>query len=87
MIVWKIRPGAYKPAVESFLYGGGAVPAGIKTVGRWHTPGSTLGWHLVEGNNLAAVTQHVAEWGSLLELETYAVVEDARGRERSLESV
>jgi hypothetical protein len=77
MIVWKTRPGTYKTAIESFLSGGGKVPPGIKTVGRWHTPGSTLGWHLVEGNDLTALAQHVAEWGSLLELETYPVIEDA----------
>jgi len=77
MIVWKTLPGKYKTAVESFLRGGAPVPAGIKTAGRWHTPGSTLGWHLVEGNDLAAVAQHVAEWGDLLEIETYPVIEDA----------
>ncbi len=77
MVVWRTRPDAYKPAIESFLRGGGKVPPGIKTVGRWHTPGSTLGWHLVEGNDLTALAQHVAEWGSLLELEMYPVIEDA----------
>lgn len=77
MIVWKTRPETYKPAVESFLRGGGPVPPGIKTVGRWHTPGSTLGWHLVEGNDLGAVAQHAAEWGGFLDLEIYPVIEDA----------
>lgn len=77
MIVWKTVPGSYKPAVEEFLRAGGPVPPGIKSVGRWHTPGSTLGWHLVEGNDLTAVAQHVAEWGNLLELEIYPVIEDA----------
>jgi len=77
MIVWKTRPGTYKPAVESFLSKGGPVPPGIKTVGRWHSPGSTLGWHLVEGNDMTALAQHVAEWGDLLDLETYPVIEDA----------
>ncbi|MBI4478794.1 MAG: DUF3303 family protein [Acidobacteria bacterium] len=77
MIVWKTMPGSYKPAVENFLLAGAPVPPGIKTVGRWHTPGSTLGWHLVEGNDLTAVAQHVAEWANLLELETYPVIEDA----------
>jgi hypothetical protein len=76
MIVWKTRPDTYKPAIESFLRGGGTVPPGIKTVGRWHTPGSTLGWHLVEGNDLSALAQHAAEWASLLELEMYPVIED-----------
>ena len=67
MIVWRTVPGKYKPAVEAFLKAGGPVPPGAKTVGRWHTPGSTLGWHLIEGD-LTAVAEHVAEWGDLLEI-------------------
>jgi hypothetical protein len=76
MIVWKTQPGKYKTAVEKFLSGGAPVPPGIKTVGRWHTPGSTLGWHLVEGDDLAVVGQHVAEWADLLRVEIYPVIED-----------
>ncbi len=76
MIVWRTQPGKYKAAVENFLNTGGPMPAGMKTVGRWHTPGSTLGWHLVEGNDLTALAQHVAEWADLLEIETYPVIED-----------
>ena len=75
MIVWRTVPGKYKAAVDAFISGGGPVPAGAKTLGRWHTPGSTLGWHLVDGE-MEAVTQHVAEWADLLEIETYPVIED-----------
>ena len=77
MVVWRGVPGKYKAAVEQFLQTGGAVAGGAKTVGRWHTPGSTLGWHLIEATDLTAVAQHVAEWGDLLELEVYPVIEDA----------
>lgn len=77
MIVWKTVPGSYKPAVESFLRGGAPLPPGLKRVGRWHSPGSTLGWHLMEGDDLTAVAQHVAEWANLLEIKTYPVIEDA----------
>jgi hypothetical protein len=77
MVVWKTRPDTYKAAVESFLSGGGAVPPGIKTVGRWHTPGSTLGWHLLEGDDISVLAQNVAKWGTLLEMDTYPVIEDS----------
>ena len=77
MIVWKTVPGSYKPAVESFLRGGAPLPPGLKRVGRWHVPGSTLGWHLMEGDDLTAVAQHVAEWANVLEIKTYPVIEDA----------
>jgi hypothetical protein len=76
MIVWKTVPGRYKTALEAFLRKGGPVPAGARTLGRWHVPGSILGWHLVEGD-LTAVGQHVAEWADLLECEVYPVVDDA----------
>jgi hypothetical protein len=54
MVVWKTVPGKYKTAVDQFLKAGGPVPAGAKTVGRWHTPGDTLGWHLIEATDLAS---------------------------------
>lgn len=76
MIVWKTAPGSYKPAVENFLRTGGPLPQGLKRLGRWHVPGSILGWHLVEGD-LALVAQHVAEWANLIEIEVYPVIEDA----------
>jgi hypothetical protein len=77
MVVWKTVPGKYKPAVEQFLKSGGPVPSGAKTLGRWHTPGSTLGWHLIEATDLTLVAQHVAEWADVLELDSYPVIEDA----------
>jgi hypothetical protein len=77
MVVWKTIPGKYRAAVDQFLKTGGAVPAGVKTLGRWHVPGSTLGWHLVEASDMTALAQSVAEWGDLIEMETYPVIEDA----------
>ena len=70
-------PGKYKVAVEQFLKTGGALPAGTKSLGRWHVPGSTLGWHLIEASDLTALAESSAEWADVLELETYPVIEDA----------
>lgn len=81
MVVWRTVPGKYKTAVEQFLSTGGPVPEGAKTAGRWHVPGSTLGWHLIETDNLGAVAEHVAEWAEVLELEVYPVIEDAEAGE------
>lgn len=76
MVVWRTTPGKYRTAVEQFLSTGGPVPSGASTVARWHTPGSTLGWHLIDGD-LTAVAEHVAEWADLLEMKVYPVIEDA----------
>jgi hypothetical protein len=81
MVVWRAVPGKYKTAVEQFLKTGGPVPEGAKTAGRWHMPGSSLGWHLIETNDLAAVAQHAAEWADVLELEIYPVIEDDKAGE------
>jgi hypothetical protein len=48
MLTWRTRPGFYKTAIDQFLKTGGNSAKGLQTVGRWHVPGSTLGWHLVE---------------------------------------
>jgi hypothetical protein len=77
MIVWRTVPGKYKAAAEEFLRTGGPVPAGAKTLGRWHVPGSILGWHLIEASDLTAVGQNVAEWADYLECEVHPVIEDA----------
>ena len=77
MTVWKTVPGKYKTALEQFLKTSGAVPAGAKTLGRWHVPGSTLGWHLIETDDLTALAESAAEWADVLELEIYPVIEDA----------
>ena len=76
MITWRIAPDSYKATVETFLNTGAPAPSGLTTVGRWHTPGSNLGWHLVEGDP-EAVAHHVAEWASLVELDVSPVIEDA----------
>lgn len=81
MLVWRTVPGKYKTAVDQFLNTGAPVPEGAKTVGRWHMPGSSLGWHLIETNDLATVAQHAAEWADVLELEIYPVIEDAEAGE------
>ena len=46
-------------------------------MGRWHTPGSTLGWHVIEASDLTLIAQHVAEWSETLVCEIHPVIEDA----------
>ncbi len=76
MIEWTIPPGGYKVAVERFLTTGAPNPAGLKTIGRWHAPGSACGWHVVEGD-VMAVAELEAVWGDLLEVQITPVIEDA----------
>ncbi len=75
MITWKVSPDNYKPAVERFLKTGAPAPEGLKIIGRWHTAGSSRGFHLVEGSD-TALAEINAEWADLLDLEVVPVVED-----------
>ena len=76
MVAWKVPTGCYKAAVERFLSTGAPNPAGLKTIGRWHAPGSACGWHVVEGD-ATAVAELEAVWGDLLEVQITPVIEDA----------
>jgi hypothetical protein len=75
MVTWTISPANYTAAVERFLKTGAPAPKGMKTLGRWHTAGSSRGFHLVEGAD-AALAELNAEWADLLDLQAVPVVED-----------
>jgi hypothetical protein len=77
VIAWKIRAGNEREAVDRFLSTGDPLPNGVKTIGRWHRIDLQSGVHVVESSDSSAMAQYAAQWADLLELETYAVVEDA----------
>jgi Domain of unknown function (DUF3303) len=81
MISWKIAPGHHKPAGEGFLKSGAPIPEGLTLIGRWHAPGSVRGWALVEGEDLKALYEHLAQWANLLDFETDPVLEDSDAAE------
>ena len=77
MLTWSIPPANHEPAFRSFMKTGGPAPDGATMVGRWHVPGSTHGWVLLETDDVTTVAEHVAEWAGLLEIDVHAVVGDA----------
>ena len=77
VISWKIRPGHAQEAVNRFIGTGDPLPAGVKSIGRWHRVDLQSGIHVVESNDAAAMALYAAQWTDLLDLESYAVVEDA----------
>jgi len=77
VIAWNIRPGNTREAVERFLGTGDPLPEGLNTVGRWHRTDLQSGIHIVESTEASALARYAAQWTDLLDLETYAVVEDA----------
>ena len=77
VIEWKIRAGRTQEAVDRFLSTGDPLPQGVTTIGRWHRTDLQSGIHIVESSDSSALAQYAAQWTDLLELETYAVIEDA----------
>jgi hypothetical protein len=77
MTTWKIPPENYEETLSRFLATGAPFPDGLVVVGRWHAPGSTKGFLLVEGNDPVLLAQHLSEWAGLLEFEITPVIEDA----------
>ena len=78
ILTWRTRPGLYKAALRQFLDTGAPPPKGVATVARYHVPGSTQGWHVMETDDATALAEHVATWADLLEMEVNPVVEDAQ---------
>ena len=75
---WLLRPSAHKEAVERFLKGGGKVPEGFKTLGRWHYTDGSGGVHIFECDDPQIMVEFAAEWNDLLEIVTRPVVDDAQ---------
>ena len=75
MVTWTLSSENYEDAAKEFLAGKGDPPPGLTHLGRWHVPGSSYGWHLMEGDE-GALAQHLAFWGQYLDIEVNPVVED-----------
>jgi hypothetical protein len=76
MVEWSIPPENYARAMDAFLDRGAPMSPGLKSIGRWHAPGSCRGWLLCEADDLGAVYEHICEWAPLLDLEVTPVSSD-----------
>ena len=80
MYCWKFLPGCYQEGMKVFLETGAPDPEGdLKTIGRWHAPGSQYGFHLVEGDPVVAA-ELSAQWSHLVELEATPVIDDEEAK-------
>jgi len=76
MATWKVAPEHQRVAARRFIAGGAQPPEGMQILGRWHAPGSAMGFAPCETDDLVLVAAHLAEWGNLLELNVIPVIED-----------
>ena len=80
MYRWRFLPGCYEEGMKLFLESGAPDPEGdLKTIGRWHAPGSQYGFHLVEGDTGVAA-ELSAQWSHLVELEATPVIDDEEAK-------
>ena len=76
MSTYTIRPEHRNEAIKRFLEGGGQPPAGIKLIGRWHSPNNRTGYSLVEADDAVAMAKWSHQWSDLLTIETSVVIDD-----------
>ena len=80
IIEWSFSSDTYEKGMKQFLETRWPAPEGVTTLGRWHAPGSKIGFHLVEGNP-ADVTKLTSQWASLVDLNITPEVDDDEARE------
>lgn len=77
LVSWTLPHGeGFRSAVARFLEGGGAPPAGVELVGRWHG-GNGTGFAIAETDDAKALFQYVAEWMEFMDIGATPLVEDA----------
>ena len=76
IVSWNIPKTSVAAAEARFLQTGGAPPAGVKMIGRWHGM-SGGGVMIAETNDAKALYSWISYWNDLLEFETTPCVEDA----------
>jgi len=74
---WTVLPGTLREAVDRFLAGLGAPPAGVTLLGRWHKVDCSGGFVLFETSNPSAFFESSAVWADVMEIHTFPVIEDA----------
>ncbi len=72
---WKFKPDYHQKGAKKFLTTG-ALYAGAKMIGGYHSQVSLEGWILVKAEDPKALYQHAAEWSEDLDYETTPVFTD-----------
>jgi Domain of unknown function (DUF3303) len=80
IVKWKIPSETRIAAEKRFLESGGAPPAGVHLIGRWH---GASGWGLAvaETTDAKALYTWVQQWNDVLELDVTPCLDDAEGAE------
>jgi hypothetical protein len=76
IVSYKIPKSSVVDTEQRFLKTGGAPPAGVTMIGRWHGMNGG-GVVIAETNDAKALYSWLASWNDLLEFDTTPCVDDA----------
>jgi hypothetical protein len=76
VITWACPPENFKEGMARVKAGVGNPPAGVKSLGRWHEPGTGKGFMLAEVEDMAAFTGFLMAWSDLSHQTVVPVVEE-----------
>jgi len=76
IIRWEISQSARKAAIDRFLKTGGAPPAEVKMLGRWHSADGAFGFAIAESDNVQAIAKWSLAWNDLLPMDVRPALDD-----------
>ncbi len=76
IVSWGLPQGTFSAAVARFLETGGAPPAGVQMLGRWHGM-SGQGFAIAESSDAKALYLWMAQWSDVIPLTITPCLEDA----------
>jgi hypothetical protein len=76
IVRWEISQAVRKAAIERFLKTGGAPPAGVKMLGRWHTADGAHGVAIAESDDIQAMGKWSLAWNDLLPMDVRPALDD-----------
>jgi hypothetical protein len=76
IVSWSISSERRNSAIERFLKTGGAPPAGVKMLGRWHAVGRMTGFGVAEASDITLIQKWVLDWSDLMSMDVHPALTD-----------
>ena len=76
IVRWEIPQSTRKEAIKRFMETGGAPPAGVKMLARWHSADGEFGFAIAETTDAQALTRWSLAWNDLLPMDVRPAVND-----------
>jgi hypothetical protein len=76
IVSWSISSERRNSAIERFLKTGGAPPAGVKMLGRWHAVGRMTGFGVAEASDVTLIQKWVLDWSDLMSMDVHPALTD-----------